>query len=204
MIRFEEFVHAIQGAIMSAAEVQMKENTRLIQDYFEPADHQDSEDINLDEMITKLEQLTQQSKSTKESVLKSQKEFLQTLESLREKKAGSPTKSPSFRAKSVSVQFPEHTEDGITMRQVDVPLITLIPVSMIQLSEVRFKTDLEILQDDNDLRISFPASGIEKNNNSPNTAVSTIEIIVKPAELTDGLRVMVNGLNKALRGQIPN
>jgi uncharacterized membrane protein YfhO len=204
MIRFEEFVHAIQGAIMSAAEVQMKENTRLIQDYFEPTDHQDAEDINLDEMIAKLEQLTQQSKSTKESVLKNQKEFLQTLESLREKKAGTQTKTPSFRAKSVSVQFPEHTEDGITMRHVDVPLITLIPVSMIQLSEVRFKTELEILQEDNDLHISFPVSGIEKNSTTSHPATSTIEIIVKPAELTDGLRVMVNGLNKALRGQIPN
>ncbi|WP_283132218.1 DUF2589 domain-containing protein [Enterovibrio norvegicus] len=54
------------------------------------------------------------------------------------------------------IEYPYETSDGIKTMGVDVPLLTIIPVTSPRISEVRFKTELEVgVKEDNSLEIAF-------------------------------------------------
>lgn len=117
---------------------------------------------------------------------------------------GDKTKSNTqLKAKTVALQFPENTTNGTVMRQVHVPLITLIPVSMAQVSEVKFKTNLELQIEKDALLVSFPsATPTVEGSVAPTTA--SIEITLTPQETSEGLKKLIEGYEKLLRSQIPN
>ena len=107
-----------------------------------------------------------------------------------------------------TIQFPQKTDSGVVMSDVRVPLVTLVPLSMTQISEVTFRTELELQVDDNErLLVSFTSSDSETPNERGNTRGSshaTLEITLTPHHGTEGLRKIVEGYEKILRGQIPS
>ncbi len=111
-----------------------------------------------------------------------------------------------LKPKTVIIQYPTLTQEGVVMKNVNVPLIALIPISMAEISEIKIKTNIEILADDEkNLSISFPtkeemAKALSNNNESH---YSSMEITVKPHE-SPGLSTMIKGYEKALRAQIPH
>ena len=111
----------------------------------------------------------------------------------------------TLKAKTVALQFPEQTSNGTEMRDIHVPLITLIPVSMAQVAEVKFRTNLEIQVEKDELLVSFPAtkSAVE-NGTEPAAHSSSIEITISPQQSSEGLKKLIEGYEKLLRSQIPN
>ncbi|KZX00389.1 hypothetical protein JL49_11680 [Pseudoalteromonas luteoviolacea] len=60
-------------------------------------------------------------------------------------------KAPSYSPKTCTMQFPSRTEDGIDTVDAEVPLLALVPISSPRITEVKFKTDLEISTNDQDV-----------------------------------------------------
>jgi hypothetical protein len=114
-----------------------------------------------------------------------------------------------LRPKMATIQYPHKTASGVVMSDVRVPLITLVPLSMTQISEVKLSTELEIQVEDEELLVSFPApqSGTpddqEDKSHGSSRPVATLEITLTPHHGTEGLRKIVEGYEKVLRAQIP-
>jgi hypothetical protein len=115
-----------------------------------------------------------------------------------------------LRPKMTTIQYPHKTPSGVVMSDVRVPLITLVPLSMTQISEVKLRTELEIQVKDEGLLVSFPTpqSGTSDDQEDESLAssrpVATLEITLTPHYGTEGLRKIVEGYEKALRAQIPH
>ena len=87
--------------------------------------------------------------------------------------------------KIVQLEYPTLDDAGaVTTTTVQVPLITLVPVtaSKIEKATVTAEFALEVIN--NELQISFP-----NNKSSENATVGKLEIVISPQELTDGLEL---------------
>ncbi len=131
-----------------------------------------------------------------------------------EKEQGSSGKNAkTYRPKTYSMEFPSRTPDGIKTVVVEVPLITLSPISSPRISEVKFTTKLEVTSDESDqLYVAFPMSPKQKkqgffskpeSSSSPDSTNTTIEITLKGDEPPEGLQKLIEGYERALRAQIP-
>ena len=90
--------------------------------------------------------------------------------------------------KIVQLEYPALDDTGaVTTTTVQVPLITLVPVTA--------EFALEVINDE--LQISFPNKKI-----SENATVGKLEIVISPQELTDGLELIIEGYANALKRQI--
>ena len=88
--------------------------------------------------------------------------------------------------KIVQLEYPTLDDAGaVTTTTVQVPLITLVPVtaSKIEKATVTAEFALEVIN--NELQISFP-----NNKSSENATVGKLEIVISPQELTDGLELI--------------
>ena len=94
--------------------------------------------------------------------------------------------------KIVQLEYPTLDDAGaVTTTTVQVPLITLVPVtaSKIEKATVTAEFALEVIN--NELQISFP-----NNKSSENATVGKLEIVISPQEL------IIEGYANALKRQI--
>jgi len=114
----------------------------------------------------------------------------------------------TLKPKTLNMQYPQHTDKGVVMKNVKIPVITLIPVSLSEISEVKFKTDIEVFVEDDDLKVSFPHknadSGTTTATQESPSHTSTLEITVHPTQVSAGLKHLIQGYEKVLRGQLPH
>ena len=209
MINIEQFINVIHSAVISANETLKQENLNLVRDYFEDTGEVEEMQDSLDDALEQVEEALKHTRPTK-AMLDSVKEaFVNAKESLQDEgKTQRKAKSPScLRAKTVTLQYPDQTSKGVVMRNVNVPLIALMPVSLPQVSEVKFKTNLEIMVDKDDLKIDFPmkgqnmkTEGLSVDDQPTNTS---IEITITPQENAEGLKRLIEGYERTLRSQIP-
>ena len=125
------------------------------------------------------------------------------MESYFEKKEG----NDNFQAKMVSINYPVKAHDNsIKNVAVDVPLITLVPVSTTRIEELKFTTNLEVVLEKDELLVSFSSQDEQSNNlfcKKRKSSFAKIEITLKPNESTEGLKNIIEGYEKILRAQIP-
>jgi hypothetical protein len=163
MIRIDQFINVIHGAVLSANDALRQENLKLLETYFE---------------------------DTGEYPLTG--------------KEGSENGTPqNLRAKTVALQFPELSEKGVVMRNVQVPLIALVPVSMTKVSEVKFRSNVEIEVENDNLMMNF-RSRAPQGESTPGMTSASIEMTITPQESSEGLKNLIEGYEKALRSQIPS
>lgn len=120
-----------------------------------------------------------------------------------------PDNSATLKAKSVVVEYPQPTSGGTKMISVDVPLITLVPLSLSQVEEVKVSADFQIQILGDELQLLFPKETppgkkplFGKDPQKEGT-LGRIEIRITPADMSDGLKTLVEGYEKALKSQIP-
>lgn len=204
MIKFEQFINVIHAAVQSANEALMQKNLDLLETYFEDTGESDEMKASLDDALDSIEKVLQQSKPSREVLQQALKSFSGARKALEdERKPGSSKLPKSLRAKTVALQFPEQNASGITMRNAHVPLISLVPVTTAKVAEVKFKTNLEIQVENDELLISF-APAVAAKDSDPGIATSSIEIVVTPQESSAGLKALIKGYDNMLRSQIPN
>lgn len=210
MIRIDQFINVIHSAVLSANEALMQENLNLLNTYFEDSDEADEMKASLDHALDSIDDVVSQGKPSREALQKAMKAFQGAKEALQdENKPKGTAKTPNtLKAKTVALQFPDQTSNGTVMRNIHVPLISLIPVSMAQVSEVKFRTNLEMQVENEDLLVGFPTPkaastpSSEGDSGQPNGAF--IEITITPQESSEGLKKLIEGYEKVLRSQMPN
>jgi len=111
--------------------------------------------------------------------------------------------------KMVVMKYPRETADGADHHRVMVPLISLTPISNLQMSSMKVEIDLEVMEDEdhNDVIVGFPSHkktffGGEKTvEHKPNAKV-TIEF--NADDHPEGMKSVIEGYDKSLRAQIPS
>ncbi len=112
----------------------------------------------------------------------------------------------TYRPKMVAMAFPSQNSDGVDSTIVNVPLITLCPISSPRIKDVKFSADLEVTADNNDeLFVAFRSPQLSGGDNTvtKDTTNTHIEISLVGHEPPEGLQKIVEGYEKALRAQIP-
>jgi len=111
----------------------------------------------------------------------------------------------------VQLQYPKLTKDGPVEHLVSVPLITLSPVPILQVSDVQVEMDLEIAESDGEIIVGFPQVNQPDTNDHSSTpatggshANSKITLNIKANEKPMGVKALIEGYNKTLRAQLPN
>ena len=112
----------------------------------------------------------------------------------------------TYRPKMVAMAFPSQGPDGVDSTIVNVPLITLCPISSPRIKDVKFSADLEVTADNTeDLFVAFRAPQVSGGDNTvtKDTTNTHIEICLVGHEPPEGLQKVIEGYEKALRAQIP-
>lgn len=112
----------------------------------------------------------------------------------------------SMSPKTVTLDYPSQNADGkIDITHVQVPLITLVPISISQVEKATLTADFEMEIVDDILQLHFanrntkPRNGFFKQSN---TNRGKLEIVISPQDTTDGLKLMIEGYEAILKRQI--
>ena len=198
MIRFQALMHAIQKSIHSAAEAVESAGDKHLEKFFDKIVNEDSQEKQ------------DKSKELKDAINKGDSNKINTL--LKEIKElpyddSLVTEGDAiYRPKMVAMAFPSQSADGVDSTIVNVPLITLSPISSPRIKDVKFTADLEVTADESDeLHVAFRSPQVTGGENTiTKDATNTrIEISLVGHEPPEGLQKIIEGYEKALRAQIP-
>ena len=118
------------------------------------------------------------------------------------------TESRSLRPRSVVVEYPRKTEDGVEQVEVHIPLITLVPLSMSQVKEAKIKLDFDLIlnKEEQEIQLSFPSPGRRRGARKEGGSGSTgnLEVRIEVLDPSEGLRTVVEGYGRTLRAQMPH
>jgi ElaB/YqjD/DUF883 family membrane-anchored ribosome-binding protein len=216
MTSFDAFIKAIHSAILSANDALMDKNLDVLEKFFEESDGGSELQRTLDEALKATKDVAgEEGRSGRERLQRALEALEEARRSISHKDGSRVDRDQArfpdgLRPKMTTIQYPQQIADGVVMSEVKVPLITLVPLSMTQISEVKLRTELEIQLDDDELLVSFPApqSGTPQDKGDDAQTSSrpsaTLEITLTPHHGTEGLRKIVDGYEKVLRAQIPN
>ncbi len=202
MIGFKALIQVIHQSIHSAAQAVENEGIEHINKFFEKipnSEYQDNDSYK--RKISEAKVLLH-----KGNAAAAAKALEEAEKNLKKSSSVGPEGRETMRPIMVAMAFPSQTAKGIESVIVNVPLITLSPISSPRVKEVKFITDLEVTTDENnELFIAFPSIK-NRGNRDDNTRSSTnthIEITLIGGEAPDGLQKIIEGYEKALRAQIP-
>ena len=106
--------------------------------------------------------------------------------------------------------YPVKGKDGkITNKEVQVPLITLVPLTFSKIEEFRLKANLQLHEVDDEVQVrlgksSSPALPEGEGDSPPGvTNVGSVEIVIKPSQIADGLQQVVDAYENVLKTQLP-
>lgn len=192
MISFDAFIKALQDAILGANDALMDKNLELLDRFFEETPEHTHEAASAE---------------TPPGA-----EPASAPEGLDLSKAPQDPHEPhvSHVPQSVCIIYPRQTSTGVEEIAIHVPLITLVPLSMSQIEQVKVKADFEIHMADGELQLNFP-TGTEKKggvlsrkSRKRKTTTGNLEITITPHPVSEGLKIVVEGYERALRAQIPH
>ena len=110
--------------------------------------------------------------------------------------------SPTMTPESIILKFPHITEKGVEEINVNVPLLTLAPITCPTVDKVEFDTRFEMEFVDNELQLNFSKDNKDTSETKSNRA-GQIKITVSPQEIPEGLKNVIEGYERILKSQIP-
>jgi hypothetical protein len=191
-MNLDHLVTAIQQGALTAANAIQNHNLKLIDIYFEETDGEDV-GTSLKEALRSSIKGHEDGKAEAlaDEVMKSISPDL--LDTFKKEKG-------KLKPKTVTLQYPKITAKGSEIHDVIVPLISLVPITLTEIANVKFKTDLEVQLIDDNLSISFPS---KTKTNEEDKHLATLEVSIDKAATPEGLKKLIEGYDKALRAQIP-
>lgn len=205
MITLEELVTVVHRCALSASDALRRKNLEIIDIYFERAPTSAEVDA-LSKANAALEEMA--TANSLKSVQAKIAEVKAALEAAAHR--ADDTKTDTLRPKMVGIEYPKETIDGPASHVVYVPLISLAPMSMGELTELRFSTELELNVVEDKLQIGFPAppastpdDGEGDGDSEEIRARATLEIVIKGSKPPEGWTKVIEGYDRALRAQIP-
>ena len=101
---------------------------------------------------------------------------------------------------SIYLDYPSLNDEGNTERNaVQVPLISLIPVSATQIEKATFTAEFQLSIENEELYIDFPQSSRLRKGRS---TLGKLEIIISPQEPTEGMQQIISAYENSLKRQI--
>lgn len=197
MIKFQALMHAVQQSIHSAAQAVESAGFKHIDKFFDQV--QDDDEQERKEKSNALSEAIKNGDNARADAL------LKEINALPES-SDEGDDNTIYRPKMVAMAFPTQGADGVDSTIVNVPLITLCPISSPRIQNVNFSADLEVTADDNDeLHVAFRAPQVKGGTNTvtKDTTNTHIEISLVGHEPPEGLQKIIEGYEKALRAQIP-
>jgi hypothetical protein len=112
-------------------------------------------------------------------------------------------KTHPFKPRTVKVQYPDNSDNGTT--EIDVPLITLVPVSASKIDTVKLSSEFRVSIVNDELQLDFPRNNGDGSFFKPaKGSIGTLEITLKPGDVSEGLDSLIEGYEKILKMQIPH
>jgi len=126
---------------------------------------------------------------------------------------GGPGDGDQLTPVMVRMGFPRETADGPEQHDVYVPLISLVPLSALQLSEMEIELRLDAVEHDDEMLVGF--AGRTGTGDASAQAAAAAPAAVPAENMTvrmkfgtagqpEGMVLIVDGYSRALRAQIPN
>nr|MDC2855060.1 DUF2589 domain-containing protein [Ningiella sp. W23] len=149
MIKFRSLIHELHSSIKQAANEVEAQGIKHINKFFEIIEVPKTKATDLDEdSIQKVKSFIDSDDT--ESALNILKEHNDNL-------AANSDIKRVLKPKTMLMAFPDKDHNGPKISYVDVPLITLTPISSPKIQEVSIKTNLEVTaNDENELFVAFP------------------------------------------------
>lgn len=200
MIKFDAFVTAIQEAITKANESLVdRQTSKFVEMYFDKiGDEADLQD-KLDNALSSLKGGQQQSKEDRIKALKEARDALSGGKFSSDKEHAE--QPDTYTPKLVSVQFPFTTENGIEYRDIHIPLLTLVPVTSTEITEVTLESDIVISESNDEVHLNFERKLFSQMMG--NAKPGRLKIKISPRDPAEGLQIVIDGYEKLLRSQIP-
>ncbi|MBH0020223.1 DUF2589 domain-containing protein [Pseudoalteromonas sp. SWXJ133] len=199
MIKFRSLIHELHSSIKQAANEVEAQGIKHINKFFEIVEIPIENVTDLDdESIQKVKTFID-SDDTESA--------LNILKNHNEKLASNNQIRRVLKPKTMQMAFPDKDHNGPKISYVDVPIITLTPISSQKIHEVSIKANLEVTANDqNELFVAFPKQtqrGIFSKSQERSTSNVEIEIKLQGGETPEGLQKLIEGYERSLRAQIP-
>lgn len=178
MISFESLLKTFHEATLAASDALKQKNQNIIDEYFE---------------LVKFTETLNNGEEGKRNLWSNQSIFREE-------------ENIKLRPKTITIQYPKETQEGPTVHDVQVPLISIVPISQTAIDEVTINTELELALKDDELMVSFPQKQKSKffdKKDDKEKSCTKVEIKLRPTMETEGLKKLVEGYDKLLRAQIP-
>lgn len=106
-----------------------------------------------------------------------------------------------YTAESITLKYPHPTEGGMEDRDVEVPLLTLAPLSCPTIDSVEFSSRFEMTIIDNSLTLDFSKDNKDSEKSKSNRS-GQITIKISPQDIPEGLKTIIEGYERILKTQI--
>lgn len=204
MISFKSFVSAIHDAILSANEQLMDKNVNLLDKYF--IDPHGSKDVqgSLDDALRVSQNISNKKGSvTNEDLQRASEIFSKAKDALsgNTNSTNHPKASGVLSPKTVAMEYPRETANGMESVEIQVPLLTLAPLSMSQIEKATLIADFELEIINDEVQICFVDD--KRRRRKDHATRGSLEITISPQEPSEGLKLLIEGYEKALKSQIP-
>ena len=208
MISFRRFVDAIHDAILEANDALMDKNTGLLDKFFK-RDGEDPQELQskLNDALRASRNISDKKGSVTREDFKAATDALDSASkalSGGDDSASSADRPGKLVPRTVVVEYPRQTENGIEKVDVEVPLITLSPISMSHIEKATLTANFEMEIVDDELQLNFTNRERAPLGKRSRTTRGKLEITIAPSETSEGLKQLVEGYEKVLKAQIPH
>jgi hypothetical protein len=204
MISFKSFVSAIHDAILTANEQLMDKNISLLDKYFIDTDANTDIQGSLDDALKTSQNISNKKGNvTREDLQNASDVFAKAKNALSgSQSTPNNSKTPgTLTPKTVVMEYPRETENGMESVEVQVPLLTLAPLSMSKIEKATLIADFELEIVDDEVQICFIDE--KRRRRKDHATRGSLEITISPQDPSEGLKILIEGYEKALRSQIP-
>lgn len=104
--------------------------------------------------------------------------------------------------RTINVKYPQISDSGVENIEVEVPLLTLAPITCPTIDSVEFSTKFEMDIINDELQLTFSKENKDTLEQKSNR-LGNLKIVISPQDVPEGLKTIVEGYERVLKSQIP-
>ena len=113
----------------------------------------------------------------------------------------SPEGEETYEAETIALKYPHPSENGIEERDIDVPLLTMAPISCPTIDNVEFTSRFEVTIMEDTLSLDFAKDNKDTTESKSNRS-GQLSVKISPQEVPEGLKAIIEGYERVLKSQI--
>lgn len=209
MISFKKFVDGIHDAVHAANESLLDKNSGILDAYFMRTSEDEKVITNLESAIEASNSLIKKEGSLTREDFQNASQALEraknALVGLAQKSEKDLAEFGNLSPRVVTVEYPYQKEDGtIGVTPVQVPLITMTPITMTHIERAVMKANFDMEIVDDELQLTFTNRANPSMGKRSKITRGQLEVTIAPTETADGLSQLIEGYERVLKSQIPN